>query len=149
MGAAAIALIWLGMILGVSFLATPVKFVVQDLALPVALQVGQATFALFVRVEWALAAVLLAACALSWRTRPFALMLTGVLAVFVVLQAVWLLPALDARVAAIVAGAAPPPSAHHNLYAAFEAAKALLLAALSITLLRGYVRRKPAVAAES
>lgn len=149
MGAAAIALIWLGMIVGVSFLATPVKFVVQDLSLPVALQVGQATFALFTRVEWALAAALLVACAISPRTRPLALAFAGLLAGAVVVQSAWLLPALDARATAIVAGVAPPPSAHHSLYAALEAAKALLLAALSIIILRGYARRKPAVAPES
>lgn len=37
MPAAVIALIWLGMLIGVSFLATPAQFVVQDLSLPAAL----------------------------------------------------------------------------------------------------------------
>ena len=114
MAAAVIALIWLGMLIGVSFLATPVKFVVHDLSLPVALQVGQATFALFARVEWVLAAGLRlrsgrrAACCLA-----FAVFIAAALA-----QAVWLLPALDARIAEIVAGGAPPPSPHHTFYAA-------------------------------
>ena len=76
MAAAIIAMIWLGMLIGVSFLATPVKFVVADLSLPVALQVGQATFHLFAKVEWALTAALIGASALAWRTRPVAMVIT-------------------------------------------------------------------------
>lgn len=143
MGAVAVALIWLGMIVGISFLATPVKFFVQDLSLPVALQVGQAPFAVFGRLELALAAALLIACAISSRKRSVALALAGLLAAVVALQTAWLLPVLDARVSAIVAGAPPPPSAHHSLYAALEVAKVLLLAALSIAILRTYVSRQP------
>lgn len=127
MALAIIALIWLGMILGVSFLATPVKFVVEDLTLPVALQVGQATFGLFTKVEWLLAAALVGTCIWTWRTRPCLLALSIVAAGCVALQALWLLPSLDERVASIVAGRTPPPSPHHLLYAWMEATKAALL----------------------
>jgi hypothetical protein len=136
MAAAVIALIWLGLLLGVSFLATPVKFVVHDLTLPVALQVGQATFALFARVEWMLAAALLLAAGWAWRARPVSFALAVLVAAGVLAQATWLLPALDARVAQIVAGVSPPRSPHHTLYAGLEAAKAVLLAALAFLALR-------------
>ena len=136
MAAAVIALIWLGMILGVSFLATPVKFVVDDLTLPVALQVGQATFGLFTKVEWVFATALVAASAWSWRTRPILLALSTAAAGGVALQAFWLLPMLDTRVAAIVAGQMPPPSAHHAFYAALEAIKAALLIGAATLALR-------------
>jgi hypothetical protein len=124
------------MLVGVSFLATPVKFVVQDLSLPVALQVGQATFDLFARVEWGLAAALVATSGLAWRQRPLALVLVLAIAGVVAVQAVWLLPALDARVDQIVAGVTPAASSHHMLYASLEAAKALLLAAAAFLALR-------------
>ncbi len=136
MAGAVIALIWLGMLIGVSFLATPVKFAVQDLALPVALQVGQATFAVFARIEWLLAATLVAAAALHWRTRRFALTLSLLLALAVLAQALWLLPILDARVAAIVAGGTPPSSPHHAYYATIEALKAVLLGLMALIGLR-------------
>lgn len=126
---AALAWTWFGMLIGVSFLATPVKFVVQDLDLPTALQVGAATFSLFSRVEWGLAVLLLAAAALAptprWTLRVIAL---GVAAA-VLAQAVWLLPALDQRVAEIVAGGAPAASFHHTAYAGLELTKAVLLLA--------------------
>lgn len=136
MPAAVIALVWLGMVLGVSFLATPVKFVVQDLSLPVALQVGQATFALFARIEWLLATALGIAAVWRWRRRPLVLMLALAVCAAVLAQAVWLLPALDARVAMIVAGGTPPASSHHALYAGLEAMKAITLALLAVIALR-------------
>lgn len=127
---AALAWTWFGMLIGVSFLATPVKFVVQDLDLPTALQVGAATFGLFSRVEWGLTVLLLGAATLvptrHWTLRALVL---GVSAI-VLAQAAWLLPALDLRVAEIVAGGAPPPSLHHHFYAGFELAKAAALLAI-------------------
>lgn len=108
MATAIVALIWLGMLIGVSFLATPVKFVVQDLTLPIALQVGQATFGLFSRIEWGLAVLLVGASAWRWREGALCVILALSAAAVVLMQAVWLLPTLDARVALIVAGETPP-----------------------------------------
>jgi len=139
---AIVALIWLGMLIGVSFLATPVKFVVQDLTLPIALQVGQATFGLFSRIEWGLAVLLVGASAWRWREGALCVILALSAAAVVLMQAVWLLPTLDARVALIVAGETPPPSAHHTFYATLEAAKALMLIALAFTALRGSARTR-------
>ena len=136
MAPAIVALIWFGMLIGVSFLATPVKFVVQDLSLATALQVGQATFGLFTKVEWGFAAALVAASAFGWRTRPLVLALAIALAASVTAQALWLLPALDARVDAIMTGETPPPSSDHTLYAGLEAAKAVMLAVLAFLALR-------------
>ena len=48
----AIYLIWAGLILGVSFIATPVKFQAPHLTMPVALEVGKATFHLFNMIKW-------------------------------------------------------------------------------------------------
>jgi hypothetical protein len=136
MPAAVIALVWFGMLIGVSFLATPVKFVVQDLSLPTALQVGAATFALFARIEWLLATALLMAAAWRWRTHLLVLMLALAVGAAVLAQSVWLLPALDVRVAMIVAGQTPPASSHHALYAGLEAMKAITLALIAAMALR-------------
>lgn len=132
MAPAIVALIWFGMLIGVSFVATPVKFVVQDLSLATALQVGQATFGLFTKIEWGLVAALFATSTPEWRTRPLVLALALALGASVIVQATWLLPALDVRVATIVAGQTPPPSWHHAIYAGVEAAKALALSMLAL-----------------
>lgn len=122
----AVAFVWVGMLAGVSFVATPVKFTAPGLSLPVALEVGRATFHLFSRIEWALAAALLfTSIAGTSRARSA---LAVLVAVVVTVQASWLLPALDARVAVVVAGNPLPASHHHTAYAIAEAAKLLFLA---------------------
>jgi hypothetical protein len=121
-----IALFWLGLLCGVSFLATPVKFQAPSLDLPTALEVGHVTFALLARVEWLMVILLAGALALGSLTRPRLLLATVVLLI-VALQSLWLLPILDARIEAIVAGNPLEPTYHHILYAVTEAAKAVLL----------------------
>ncbi len=128
-----VAYVWLGLILGVSFLATPIKFRAQSLTLPVALDVGRTTFHAFGRVEWVLS-FLLAVLAIRARTRlePVDWLFAGLVVTIVATQAVWLIPRLDIRVAAIIAGDPPPPSHLHSIYAGpefFKAATLLLIGA--------------------
>lgn len=130
-----LAVFWLGLLAGVSFLATPVKFAAPNLSLPVALEVGRATFGLFSKVEWAMAAALLLAVFAGGpggAARVSALAAAGIVAA----QTLWLLPVLDARVSEIVAGGAPSASADHRIYVALEAAKALLLIFAAFAALR-------------
>lgn len=125
-----VAAIWLGMLIGVSLIATPVKFHAAGLDLPTALDIGRLTFGLFARVEWALALCLIAtlvAGSAGWRRVAAAVVIAGL-----ALQAVWLLPALTARVAVYAAGAAPEESFHHALYAGIEGVKLIGLFALCL-----------------
>jgi hypothetical protein len=131
----AVALVWGGLLAGVSFLATPVKFVAPSLALPVALDVGRVTFSALNRVEIGAAVVLIGLVFLTARS---ALNLAGalVLAGLVLVQAFWLLPALDARVATIMAGGTPPESGLHVAYIAIEGTKLVILLAVGALNLR-------------
>jgi hypothetical protein len=121
------ALVWLGLLLGVSFLATPVKFLAPSLSLPVALDVGRYTFMALSRIEMIAAAVLLGCAVIGAHDKVIR---TGALlaAAVVVLQLTWLLPQLDARVEVIIQGGTPPPSVLHDIYVGAEATKGLLLA---------------------
>jgi hypothetical protein len=93
----ALALLWIGLLVGVSFLATPAKFLASSLTLPVALDVGRHTFAIFNKAEWLLAAALLIVVLLR---PPHAIAAIGsiVTALIVLLETAWLLPVLDRRV---------------------------------------------------
>lgn len=133
--AIATALIWAGMLLGVTGLATPVKFEAQSLTLPVALDVGRATFHALNRVEWGLAALLGVLLLLS-RSIGLPLVLLIAAGGILLAQTAWLLPVLDIRVATIIAGASPPPSYHHVLYGVTEVAKLLILLGLAIAAIR-------------
>jgi len=54
----------------------------------------------------------------------------GVIVVALAMQSAWLLPALDERVALIIAGTEPPPSHLHTLYGVVEFTKVAALGLL-------------------
>ena len=135
-----VAILWLGLLLGVSFIATPVKFAAPTLTLPVALDVGRVTFSLFSKIEWAIAALLLlnVFIAKPSKTIAGATLIAGLIVLF---QALYLLPVLDERMTAAIAGSPQPSSAHHAIYVWLEAAKAVLLATIAVLAIRAAVRQ--------
>ena len=124
----AASLIWAGMILGVSFVATPAKFLAPSLTLPVALDVGRHTFSIFAKLEWALACAC-AALAFASDSRRRALAVSATLALLLAVQALVLIPDLDRRVGLYLAGQVPPRSPLHIVYVAIELAKIAVLLA--------------------
>lgn len=137
--AGVLALLWFGLVFGVSLLATPVKFLAPSLDLAVALDVGRHTFSVLNIVELLLLTLLALAILIAARTRPLVAGLMGLL-VILAIQSFWLLPALDARVDIYMAGQVPPPSPLHTLYAASEGVKLLVLALIAAFSLRGALR---------
>jgi hypothetical protein len=127
-----VALLWAGMLIGVSWIATPVKFAAPSLTMPVALDVGRVTFHLFNRIEWGLAVLLLIVTFVNRTRSGLPLLLAAVAAVLVLLQTIWLLPALDERVAVVIAGGTPPASSLHLWYIIIEAVKLVLLLAVGL-----------------
>ncbi len=130
-----VALVWIGLVLGVSLLATPIKFQAPSLDLAVGLDVGRHTFAALNLVEIVTLAVLAVIVILGART-PIMLAAIAGLAVLVASQTMWLLPALDARVEIYLSGEVPPASALHNIYVVVEGLKLLILAGIAILSLR-------------
>lgn len=130
-----VAITWLGLFLGVSFIATPVKFQAPSLSLPVALEIGRATFGLFSKIEWGVA-LLLALSVLGCRRRGMSSILSATIIAILIAETFWLLPILDARVEAIISGTPSPADWHHFLYVGLEIIKIAVLSALSIHLLR-------------
>jgi hypothetical protein len=128
-----VAWLWAGIVIGVSFVATPAKFRAGSLERPVALDVGRATFEALNRLEWALAATLVVLLAAqSRRGERAARRMVGAHAVVVAAvsaQALWLLPVLDERVASIIAGNEPGGGGWrlHGLYGLSEVAKLFAL----------------------
>jgi hypothetical protein len=132
-----LALVWAGMVLGISFLATPSKFLAPSLPLPVALDVGRHTFRVFGRVEVALAVLLGLRAAAPVQQRPLSLA-PGLI---VLAQALWLRPRLDARTQQVVKGQEPPSSRLHLAYVACEVAKLAALLILGLTAARSGMMR--------
>jgi hypothetical protein len=130
----ALALLWAGMVLGVSFLASPVKFSAPHLSMPVALEVGRITFAAFNRVQAALALALLFLLALG-RRRAAWLLGAAVVACWAG-QTFWLLPALHPQTNAVIQGGSTAMTPLHLAYVGSETLKLLLLGALGVMSLR-------------
>jgi hypothetical protein len=129
--------VWCGLLIGVSFVATPVKFLAPSLQLPQALDIGRWTFHVLTLIEWGLVIV---AGLLAWASRqraaagwgPVMVLLIAIAAVLAV-ESLLLRPILDARVLDIMAGRNVPPSVLHNAYIALEALKLMLILAAAIT----------------
>lgn len=137
MALAVVALIWAGMAIGVSGLATPVKFQAVSLSLPVALEVGHVTFRAFSKVEWLLLLLLLLSAAIARpRVRIGLWLAVGLVAAIVLAQAIWLLPVLDMRIGAVISGNALAPSHHHLFYVIAEGAKLIALLAIGAGAIR-------------
>ena len=122
----ALILLWAGVLIGVSFLAAPAKFNAPSLSPPVAMDVGRQEFGLLNRVEIGLAIVTLALAA-SVRPRRVIWLPLAVAALVVAVQALWLLPLLDARALSIIQGETPQPAPWHMVYIVLEVTKLLAL----------------------
>ena len=117
-----VAFLWTGAIIGVSIIATPVKFTAPTITREIALDVGRVTFTLFNTVELGFLIALLIVVRVGARA-PRLWAICGGLALIVLLQSVWLLPELAARTEAIIAGNVPPPSHAHAIYSTLELLK--------------------------
>jgi hypothetical protein len=121
-----VCLIWFGMTAGVSLLATPLRFSAATITRPIALDVGQVVFAGLNKAEFVALIILL----ILVRASGFAKALwagCGALALILITQSLWLLPALSARTQQIIAGMEPPPSYVHGAYSVLELSKLMLL----------------------
>lgn len=121
-----ILLVWGGMVLGLSFIGTPAKFLAPHLTLPLALEVGKVTFHTFNKVEWA---TLFITCVLCFfHEGPFIKWgAVGLVFFLLLFQTFWLLPVLDQRVDMVILGDRPEESIDHWLYIIVELVKIVTL----------------------
>jgi hypothetical protein len=118
---ASLAVLYAGVLIGVSFIATPAKFFAQSITLAQALDVGRWTFFVFGWVELGLV-ILMLTLSLPHRRARWVGLIIGVLAA-VLCQIIFLRPLLDVRLGTILDGGEPPPSQLHNVYGLFEVGK--------------------------
>ena len=125
-----VAWLWAGLVLGVSFLATPIKFQAASLTRPVALDVGRTTFHALAKAEWLLTLVLVTALVLGGNGGAAAWICFGGVVAIAAVQALYLIPRLDSRVEAVIAGTPMGPSHLHTAFAVIEGIKVGLLLAI-------------------
>ncbi len=117
-----VAFLWVGLVAGVSRLATPVRFTANTITREIALDVGRVVFAALNKVELVLLVILLIVVRVSGRAAKW-WTVCAVLALIVMAQNIWLTPELAARTDIVLAGGDPPPSYAHAIYSSLELIK--------------------------
>lgn len=126
-------LVWAGIVLGVSLLATPAKFLAPDLSLTEALQVGRATFQVLAVTETVLLTLAFVLVLLKPPVSSRSLLWPIVIAGVLLLQYAVLLPFLNLQTDQVMAGESPGQSSFlHSSYIAVELLKLGLLLFLGI-----------------
>jgi hypothetical protein len=135
----AIPFVWLGIVVALSFVETPLKFKAPDITLSLGLGIGRLVFAALNRIEVACAFVLLAAYLAGSANRAMSVFF-GIIAVIKLLQTLWLLPALDERTVLVISGVTPPPSPLHLVFVVLEVVKVATLLGLGVVTARRWLK---------
>ena len=131
-----VCFLWVGISVGISMIATPMRFTAATITRPIALDVGRVVFAALNKVELLLLVVLLIVVLASGSAaKRWAI--CGVLALIVIAQTAWLTPELAARTDIIIRGGEPPASYAHAIYSSLELLKIGLLMYLGFSCLAG------------
>jgi hypothetical protein len=134
----AVPYVWLGMVLAISYIETPMKFRAPGITVPLGLGIGRLVFRVLNAVELVLAATLtLAALTSTAGTSTIeGVPMTVLIALWtlLVVQVAGLRPRLDRRARQLIQGHEPPRSHLHLAYIAAECAKVLLLPTFGIVL---------------
>jgi hypothetical protein len=134
-----VAFVWLGLVLGISFLEAPLKFHAPGITLPLGLGIGRLVFRALNSCELVLAVMLVAARA-TGGGRAAGVPLACALLLVLLVQVLALRPGLDRRAQAVIDGAERTASHRHVAYIALELVKVLLLLAAGIQLAVEVVR---------
>ncbi|MET1256143.1 hypothetical protein [Aliikangiella maris] len=130
--ASMIAAIWIGLIIGVSFYAAPIKFTAEGVGLDALLLIGQVTFQNFTWVEFGVFGILLLTALSHLNKSAFICM--GLLAVSLLVQKLVILPPLDVDLNNVVSGQPRPSGYLHILYGVLDLVKMSLLIIISLLL---------------
>jgi hypothetical protein len=126
----AVACVWLGMVLAISFLEAPLRFRAAGVTLALGLGIGRLVFAALNRVEAVLAITVLVAAVLL--PHPPGVLVAGAAATAaLVAQIVLVRPALVRRSDRVLQGEPGPRSRAHHAYVTLEIGKVLSLVALA------------------
>lgn len=126
--------VWLGMILAIAVEAQ-LKFKAPGITRELGLGVGKLVFTALNRAEL-IFAVILAITIFTVSSAKTVRFIFGVIALILLTQTLWLIPALMQRADVIISGGNPPETSPHIFYIAFEIIKIVLLLALTILVQR-------------
>lgn len=130
----AIALLWSGMILGISFLDSWVKFKTPTLDKSIGFDIGRTVFRFFHIVQALLLIIILIAGVTSYFLPRYWLFLLSI-ALILIIQALILFPRLSKRVTLILSGSKLNRSWEHSVYGLLEILKLIILLVLGMMIM--------------
>lgn len=126
-----IAIFWLGFFMAISFMEAPLKFTAPNLGMAEGLQIGKLVFGMLNYCEWGFLAIILITCFIKKPGRPERYLIAAA-CIILVLETVWLLPALDLDANRIIQGKSVTDHGLHWYYVILEIAKVPVLLLLGI-----------------
>lgn len=130
----AVPFVWFGLVIGISFMETPLKFQAPNITLPLGLGIGRLVFFVLNKIEIILAILMLISFVKAKPKNKVASAAFRTVVVLLFLETVWLLPVLDARASSVINGDDVPESNFHLIYIVFDAIKLVLLFVLGTIL---------------
>jgi hypothetical protein len=119
--------LWLGLIVGLSFIETPLKFLAPGITVPLGLGIGRLVFWALAIAGWTLLLVLMGVSVPAPRAGRSEWAMIGALWVVLAVQSFMIRPALSARSDVIIEGGDLGPSVLHYAYVATDVALVAIL----------------------
>lgn len=131
----AITFVWVGMVLGISFLEAPLKFQAPNITTELGLGIGKLVFSALNKIEISFSILLLV---FLWRGKfaTKSIYLYPVIFCIILVQSIWLIPVLNQRADLIISGQEVNPSFHHIAYVILEVVKVVLLITAGVKFLK-------------
>jgi hypothetical protein len=118
----AIPFIWLGMVVAISFVETPLKFTAPGVTLEIGVGIGRIVFAALNKLEWMLFTLWLLSIFMS-RISQVSFISLFVIIIILSLQTFWLLPTLTKRIEMLQKGIHLAESPLHTYFIVAEISK--------------------------
>jgi len=135
--ATAVAFAWMGMVLALSFIETPLKFRAPNVTLPIGLGIGRLVFDALGRIELVLGLVLALSFVAIGSVTSVAWAALALIWIVVLGQRFVLRPRLAGRTDAVIRGEQVPPATYHLWFVALDVIKVVLLAVLGSAIMLG------------
>lgn len=120
--------LWIGFVTAISFMEAWLKFRAPGVTIPVGLGIGRLVFNALNKAEWVFAIAVLAGLLIS---KQNLLTISNILfylpVILLIIQTIWLLPALDIRAEMRMKSMEIPPSFLHIYYVVMEIIKVVCL----------------------
>lgn len=128
--------LWIGLLVGLSFLETPLKFLAPGITVPLGLGIGRLVFTALAIAGWILLVALTVTAVLSPRVSRSGWAMAGALWVVLAVQTLLIRPPLNARSDIVIAGGDPGTSWLHYAYVAADLAIVALLVVWIVSVAR-------------